>query len=64
LRGSSSRRSAALPAAEARLSGALDGWEIARLRRRASAAELEGSIVLNKPCLPSQILDTVRRLLG
>ena len=62
-----------------RLPGALDGWEIARLGRRARAAlpviyatgytvdraaEVEGSIFLNKPYLPSQIVATIRRLLG
>src|SRR5262245_11069928 len=61
-----------------RLPGALDGWEIARLGRRARAAlpviyatgytvdrtaEAEGSIFLDKPYQPSQIVDTIRRLL-
>ena len=62
-----------------RLPGALDGWEIARLGRRARAtlpviyatgytvdrtAEVEGAIFLHKPYQPSQIIETIRRLLG
>jgi len=62
-----------------RLPGALDGWEVARLGRRARAAlpviyatghtvdhsaEVEGSIFLSKPYEPSQIIETIRKLLG
>ena len=62
-----------------RLPGRLDGWEIARLGRRARsalpviyatgytvdrAAEVEGAIFLHKPYQPSQIVATIRKLLG
>jgi len=62
-----------------RLPGALDGWEIARLGRRARStlpviyatgytvdrtAEVEGAIFLHKPYQPSQIIETIRKLLG
>lgn len=61
-----------------RLPGTLDGWEVARLGRGARAAlpvvyatgytvdrtaEVDGSIFLHKPYQPSQIVDTIRRLL-
>jgi len=62
-----------------RLPGALDGWEIARLGRRARSrlpviyatgytvdrtAEVDGAIFLHKPYQPSQIIETIRKLLG
>jgi CheY-like chemotaxis protein len=62
-----------------RLPGKLDGWEVARVARRARAAlpviyatgytvdrtaEVEGSVFLNKPYQPSQIVETIRKLLG
>ena len=61
-----------------RLPGPLDGWEVAKLGRRARAAlpviyasgytvdrtgEVEGAIFLHKPYQPSQIVETIRRLL-
>ena len=62
-----------------RLPGALDGWEVARVGRRARSAlpiiyatgytvdrtaEVGGAIFLNKPYQPSQIIETIRKLLG
>ena len=61
-----------------RLPGTLDGWEVARLARRARAtlpviyatgytvdrmAEVPGSIFLHKPYEPSAIVATIRKLL-
>lgn len=62
-----------------RLPGNLDGWDVARLGRRARAAlpviyatgytvdrtaEVEGAIFLHKPYQPSLIVETIRKLLG
>lgn len=62
-----------------RLPGTLDGWEVAQLGRRARAtlpviyatgytigrtAEVEGSVFLHKPYQPSQIIETIRKLLA
>ena len=61
-----------------RLPGPLDGWEVAKLGRRARAAlpviyasgytvdrtgEVEGAVFLHKPYQPSQIIETIRKLL-
>jgi CheY-like chemotaxis protein len=61
-----------------RLPGQLDGWAIARLARRLRSnlpviyatgytvdrsAEVPGAIFLNKPYQPSQIVETIERLL-
>ena len=61
-----------------RLPGSLDGWEVARVARRARAAlpviyatgytvdrmaEVPGAIFLHKPYQPSTIVETIRRLL-
>lgn len=62
-----------------RLPGPLDGWDVAKLGRRARAAlpviyasgytvdrtgEVDGAIFLHKPYQPSQIVETIRRLLS
>ena len=62
-----------------RLPGRLDGWEVARVARRARAAlpviyatgytvdrmaEVPGSTFLHKPYEPSAIVATIRKLLG
>jgi CheY-like chemotaxis protein len=62
-----------------RLPGELDGWDIAQLARRQRStlpviyatgytvdrtAEVPGSIFLNKPYQPSQIVATIRKLLS
>ena len=62
-----------------RLPGKLNGWEVARLARRARTAlpviyatgytvdrtaEVPGAIFLNKPYEPSQIVETIRKLLA
>ena len=62
-----------------RLPGTLDGWDVAKLGRRVRAAlpviyatgytvdraaEVEGSIFLHKPYQPTEIVATIRRLLG
>ena len=61
-----------------RLPGSLDGWEVARVARRARTAlpviyatgytvdrmaEVPGAIFLHKPYQPSTIVETIRRLL-
>ena len=61
-----------------RLPGSLDGWEVARVARRARTAlpviyatgytvdrmaEVPGAIFLHKPYEPSTIFETIRRLL-
>jgi len=61
-----------------RLPGSLDGWEVARVARRARTAlpviyatgytvdrmaEVPGAIFLHKPYEPSTIVETIRRLL-
>ena len=62
-----------------RLPGRLDGWAIARLARQLRsalpviyatgytvdrAAEVPGAIFLNKPYQPSQVIETIAKLLG
>jgi CheY-like chemotaxis protein len=62
-----------------RLPGSLDGWEVARVARRARTAlpviyatgytvdrmaEVPGAVFLHKPYEPSTIVETIRKLLG